>query len=73
MRRALASRGEAQHLGLGPVLSTGWLGFVVGSALHHKYAYCYHRDRLPKLPCSPTYEGAAHAWSTPGAVGLAGS
>jgi len=32
--RALPSRGEAQHLGPGPVLSTGWPGFVVGSALH---------------------------------------
>ena len=39
------TRGEAEHLGLGPVLSTGWPGFVVGSALHHEYAYCYDRDR----------------------------
>ena len=45
MRRALPSRGEAQHLGLGPVLSTGWPGFVVGAALHHEYADCYDRDR----------------------------
>jgi hypothetical protein len=56
---ALPSRGEAQHLGPGPVLSTGWPGLVVGSALHHEYPHGYDRD---SYPAAQPIEG--HAWST---------